>query len=90
MSENARRWAHERSDLLLRLQEAENGFNRADPLDYRPPYRTAGYTSPQPGRAYSSPLPGYDDYTPRDLNGLRRPTLAAQRNQKLPNINASY
>jgi len=40
--ENARRWAHDKTDLVTRLEEATNGFQRTSVLDNkrRPVIRT--------------------------------------------------
>lgn len=102
LSENARKWAHEKADLQLRLQEAEYGLkhfaggmgsNGAGPADVSSPLdRYAPYSSGYGGIGdpyYNSPR-DYMTSSRRDANENRRAQggFNGGRNQRLPNINS--
>ena len=91
LTDNARKWSHERADLLLRLQETEYGLTRSSPPPPPPVERYVPYLG------YTA-VPLIDnDFTPRDFSTSRDVTqngrrgvvapIGGQRTQRLPNIN---
>lgn len=95
--ENARRWAHDKTDLVTRLEEATNGFQRTSVLDNngRPVIRTRTLSTDEEDASSPPPPPPPASTTMKDSSASAvRPTKSKaaptiRTNKRLPNINSS-
>lgn len=92
--ENARRWAHDKTDLVTRLEEATNGFQRTSVLDNkrRPVIRTMTWSTDEEDAATATSPSAMKDTAAasaiRPTKSKAAPTTI-KTNKRLPNIISS-